>query len=65
LVDVVYLQAKKWDGTIGRPEVQRSVGALDGKRAKKGVFITNGDIPGRGGSLKRLDSDYFDETGAI
>jgi hypothetical protein len=39
-LDVVYLQAKKWDGTVGRPEVQRFVGALHGKRARKGVFIT-------------------------
>jgi restriction system protein len=41
-LDVVYLQAKKWDGTVGRPEIQRFVGALHGKRAKKGVFITTG-----------------------
>jgi restriction system protein len=27
-LDVVYLQAKKWDGTVGRPEIQRFVGAL-------------------------------------
>ncbi len=39
-LDVVYLQAKKWEGTVGRPEIQRFVGALHGKRAKKGVFIT-------------------------
>ena len=41
-LDVVYLQAKKWDGTVGRPEVQRFVGALHGKRARKGVLITTG-----------------------
>lgn len=39
-LDVVYLQAKKWEGTVGRPEIQKFVGALHGKRAKKGVFIT-------------------------
>lgn len=39
-LDVIYLQAKRWDGTVGRPEIQRFVGALHGKRAKKGVFIT-------------------------
>jgi restriction system protein len=39
-LDVVYLQAKKWDGTVGRPEIHKFVGALHGKRAKKGVFIT-------------------------
>jgi len=41
-LDVVYLQAKRWEGTVGRPEVQKFVGALHGKRAKKGVFITTG-----------------------
>lgn len=41
-LDVVYLQAKKWDGTAGRPEIQGFVGALHGKRAKKGVFLTTG-----------------------
>lgn len=41
-LDVVYLQAKRWNGTVGRPEIQKFVGALHGKRAKKGVFITTG-----------------------
>lgn len=41
-LDVIYLQAKRWDGSVGRPEVQKFVGALQGKRAKKGVFITTG-----------------------
>jgi len=41
-LDVVYLQAKRWDGTVGRPEIQKFVGALHGKRARKGVFITTG-----------------------
>lgn len=99
-LDVVYLQAKQWDGTVGRPEIQRFVGALHGKRAKKGVFITTGAFSAEAAayvdhidpkvvlidgrrlaelmidvdlavttaatySLKRLDSDYFDETGAV
>jgi len=41
-LDVIYLQAKRWDGAVGRPELQKFVGALQGKRAKKGVFITTG-----------------------
>ena len=43
-LDIVYLQAKKWAGTVGRPEIQKIVGALHGKRAKKGVFITTGSF---------------------
>lgn len=99
-LDVVYLQAKKWDGTVGRPEIQRFVGALHGKRAKKGVFITTATFSGEAAayvdhidpkvvlidgrrlaelmidfdlavntsatySVKRLDSDYFDEADAV
>lgn len=41
-LDVIYLQAKRWEGAVGRPEIQKFVGALHGKRAKKGVFITTG-----------------------
>ena len=99
-LDVVYLQAKRWAGTVGRPEIQRFVGALHGKRAKKGVFITTGTFSGEAlgyvehidpkvvlvdgrrladlmmdydvgvntsatYSVKRVDSDYFDETGVV
>lgn len=43
-LDVIYLQAKRWDGTIGRPEIQKFAGALQGQRARKGVFITTSDF---------------------
>ena len=39
-LDVIYVQAKKWDSTVGRPEIQKFAGALQGHRARKGVFIT-------------------------
>jgi restriction system protein len=40
-LDLLYIQAKRWDNTtVGRPEIQKFVGALHGKRAKKGIFIT-------------------------
>lgn len=41
-LDTIYVQAKKWNksASIGRPEIQKFVGALQGKRAKKGIFIT-------------------------
>lgn len=95
-LDVIYVQAKRWQNTVGRKEIQSFVGALAGKQASKGVFITTSDfnqnaveyagmvtqkvilIDGkrladlmieyeigvstiRTISLKRLDSDYFDE----
>ncbi|MBU0674097.1 MAG: restriction endonuclease [Proteobacteria bacterium] len=43
-LDVIYIQAKRWQGSVGRPEVQKFVGALHGQRAKKGVFITTGNF---------------------
>jgi restriction system protein len=96
-LDVIYIQAKRWEGTVGRPDIQKFVGALHGKRAKKGVFITTGKfsqdavayvetidpkvilIDGRqlaelmidhnlgvstsnSYEIKKMDSDYFDET---
>ncbi len=39
-LDAVYVQAKRWQGTVGRPDVQAFAGSLEGHRARKGVFIT-------------------------
>jgi restriction system protein len=39
-LDVIYVQAKRWEGTVGRPEIHKFVGALQGQRANKGIFIT-------------------------
>ena len=96
-LDVIYLQAKRWEGVVGRPEIQKFAGALQGQRASKGVFITTSGyskeaidfaqaisskiilIDGatlsrlmvdfnvgvsRLGTyeLKRIDTDYFDES---
>lgn len=43
-LDVIYIQAKRWQTTIGRPEIQKFAGALQGHRAKKGIFITTSDF---------------------
>ncbi|MFQ5897397.1 MAG: restriction endonuclease [Candidatus Methylomirabilia bacterium] len=39
-LDIIYIQAKRWTNTVGRPEIQKFVGALQGQRARKGIFIT-------------------------
>jgi restriction system protein len=39
-LDAVYVQAKRWDNTVGRPTVQAFAGSLDGVRARKGVLLT-------------------------
>lgn len=96
-LDVIYIQAKRWKSNVGRPEIQSFVGALAGKKATKGVFITTSAfhenatgyaeglhqkvilIDGRrlaelmiehnigvaeehAYRIKKIDSDYFDES---
>jgi len=40
-LEQIYIQAKRWDSTtVGRPEIQKFVGALHGRRARKGIFLT-------------------------
>lgn len=39
-LEEIYVQAKRWDNTVGRPVVQSFVGSLDGQKARKGVMIT-------------------------
>lgn len=39
-LDAIYIQAKRWEGTVGRPVVQALAGSLEGHRARKGVLIT-------------------------
>ncbi len=43
-LDVIYVQAKRWEGVVGRPEIHKFVGALFGQRARKGVFITTSNF---------------------
>ena len=43
-LDVIYVQAKRWKSSIGRPEIQNFVGALAGKKAAKGIFITTSEF---------------------
>lgn len=39
-LDAIYIQAKRWEGTVGRPVVQQFSGSLDQHKATKGVLIT-------------------------
>lgn len=52
-LDTIYLQAKRWEGSVGRPEIQKFAGALQGERARKGVFITTS-------SFSREARDYVE-----
>jgi restriction system protein len=40
----IYIQAKRWEATVGRPTIQQFAGALQGQRARKGVLITTSDF---------------------
>ena len=43
-LDAGYVQAKRWDNTVGRPIVQAFAGSLEGARARKGVLITTSNF---------------------
>lgn len=43
-LDMIYVQAKRWKDSVGRKEIQAFVGALAGKQASKGVFITTSNF---------------------
>lgn len=56
-LDVIYIQAKRWDNVVGRPEIQKFAGALLGQSAKKGIFITTSDFSkGAIDYVTRIDS---------
>ncbi len=43
-LDNIYIQAKRWQASVGRPEIQKLAGALQGHRARKGIFITTSEF---------------------
>src|SRR5690606_37333207 len=56
-LDAIYIQAKRWEGSVGRPEIQKFAGALQGHRARKGVFLTTGTFTADAKEFaERLDS---------
>lgn len=55
-LDLIHVQAKRWESQVGRPEIQKFAGALQGERVKKGVFITtSGFTKDAKEYVKRLD----------
>lgn len=46
-LDVIYVQAKRWQADVGEPPVRDFVGALQGRRARKGIFITTSAFSNR------------------
>lgn len=64
-LDNIYIQAKRWEATIGRPEIQKFAGALQGQRARKGIFITTSDFTRDAlGFVSRIDSKIILIDGA-
>lgn len=43
-LDIIFIQAKRWENTVGIPEIQKFAGALQGQRARKGIFITTSNF---------------------
>lgn len=56
-LDIIYIQAKRWEGVVGRPEIQKFAGALQGLRARKGIFITTSSFTNEAQDfVERIDS---------
>lgn len=55
-LDSIYVQAKRWQGSVGRPDIQKFAGALQGQRATKGIFITTS-------TFSREAEDYAQRIG--
>ncbi|MEA5565415.1 restriction endonuclease [Anabaena sp. UHCC 0399] len=65
-LDVIYIQAKRWENSVGRPEIQKFAGALQGFRAKKGVFITTSTFTGEAKDyVSRIDTKIILIDGEI
>ena len=60
-LDMIYIQAKRWlEGNVGRPELQKFVGALHERHAQKGIFITTSDFtPSAIGYVERIASNII------
>lgn len=43
-LDVIYIQAKQWENQVGRPEVDKFIGALTRKKVSKGILITTSEF---------------------
>ena len=43
-LDAIYLQAKMWEGNVGKLQLQNFAGALEERKASKGIFITSSDF---------------------
>jgi restriction system protein len=52
-LEKVYVQAKRWQQNVGRPEIQAFYGALAGKHARKGIFITTSGFTNDAGTNLR------------
>jgi restriction system protein len=59
-LDNIYIQAKRWENTVQRPDIQKFAGALQGHRAKKGVFITTSSYSnGAREFVEKIDSNII------
>lgn len=59
--DKIYVQAKKWDPKqeVSAPEVQKFMGALSIKHAKKGLFITTTRFTNEAREVAKNDPDHY------
>ena len=64
-LDVIYIQAKRWQGTVSRPEIQKFVGALQGQKARKGIFITTSAFSKQAQEYASMIENNVDQAGGL
>lgn len=65
-LDCIYVQAKRWENTVGRPDIQKFAGALQGQRARKGIFITTSNFSSEAHDyVSRIDNKIILVDGTV
>jgi len=65
-LDKIYIQAKRWNGNVSRPEIQKFVGAVHGQNASRGIFITTSSFTSEAKEYaKNINSNIILIDGAL
>lgn len=65
-LDKIYIQAKRWNGNVSRPEIQKFVGAVHGQNATRGIFITTSSFTSEAKEYaKNINSNIILIDGAL
>ncbi len=64
-LDTIYVQVKRWEKNVSRPEIQKFAGALQGQSAQKGIFVTTSNFSKNAREyVKKIDQNVILIDGA-